>query len=294
MADTADPTEQLNLRAEKYTRKCEKYRQSLQTAQEAFERQRAKLDEAKDRQRRELNSTLTNSTLFEGYLKRAEKQTAGVLEKLGKVRAQNEGLRSKINKLRLSNNRTIEVIGHHAAAVKESEEKKQLQRDLAKHFNDERVAVEAETQTLAQREKESQHEFTVSLDVARQVHRQAAAEEGRRLSEMRKQRKQALRESGSGGVGAGTGGGAAGSATAHKKLLKRGSSVRARFCLCACRCACVPVCLCACLPVCLPVFVPACLPVFVPVFVPVCVPACLHACVPTFAGRPSSCLSLRF
>eukprot|EP00750_Incisomonas_marina_P007789 INCI15050.3.p1 GENE.INCI15050.3~~INCI15050.3.p1 ORF type:complete len:244 (-),score=61.83 INCI15050.3:2062-2793(-) len=194
MSAEADLTDQLNEKAEKYVRKCEKYRGLLEAAEAKLGEQSELCEAAKDRQRQDLNATLTNSVLFESYLNRADKQTATLLEKLGDVKAQNEALRQKINTLRVENNGAIQEIERQAVAVRETESKKLLQRDLAKSFNEEREAVEADVRKLKEREKQAKQEFTVSLELARKIHKQKASEEGRKLSQLRKDRKQYVKQ----------------------------------------------------------------------------------------------------
>ena len=182
-------TEVLNLRAEKYIRKCEKYTLLMETLEKNFVSEKRQLATAQQQQREELNSTLTNATLYEQYLRRADKSSSDVKEKLDELQSQNRALRTKINQLREDNNLAIQQIERNATTYKVCNEKKKVPVELTKNFNDKREKVENDMKRLQQKEREAHHDFTVSLELARQLHQQKAAEEGKRLTDIRRKRK---------------------------------------------------------------------------------------------------------
>jgi len=181
--------DELNERSERYIRKCDKYRRVLEQTRSELGDCLDELERARAELRENLGSTLTNSSLFEAYVKQGEKQTADLLEKLGEVKARNATIREQINKLRLGNNNWIQELGRLRTAVLEAEHEKQEQRDLAKAYNSTREEIEREIENLKRTEREAQNEFKTSFEVARQIHKRKAAEEGRKLSELRKNRK---------------------------------------------------------------------------------------------------------
>ena len=189
MDAVAVKTDSLNQKAERYVRKCERYQALLESLETNIEAEKSLLAAANQQHRDELGTTLTNPTLFEDYLRRAEKQTTSLKERLIDTNAKNCVLQNKINALREENNLSIREIERHAVEVKVAETKKIHQRELAKSFNEDRETLQIDIERLQAREAKAHEEFTVSLGVAKQLHKQKTAEEGRRLHKIRQQRK---------------------------------------------------------------------------------------------------------